>query len=250
VPWAYIETAGPSDDGVHSGRIHSGTRRPFGVRRRGRIEQIAIGLRSDPAEVIVRLRSRTEPDKPLVDYEVSAQNTGEDSRTPIGISDRNGQIVVPPGKSRIQLLYVKHGGAVLARFPIVPGATNAHVDVPLPDDDIRLQAEARLAALREELVDVVARRNILMSRVKQEITDGDLKNAQTLLNALDQLPGRAQFNQQLSREARLHRSDDPQIQRRIDRLIATTQVVLAQYLDPRPVSDLHDELRAVKTEGS
>ena len=249
VPWTYIETAPPSEDGVLAGQIHSGTRRPFGVRRRGRIEQVAIALRSDPANTAVRLHSRTDPNKPLVDYDVFTKNTSESTTAPLGSSDTSGRIIVPPGKSRVQLLYVKHGGALLARFPIVPGA-QPQVDVPLPDDDIRLQAEARLAALREELVDVVARRNILMSRVKQDIEDRDFDDAQTLLVALDQLPGRSQFNQQLSREARLHRSDDPQIQQRIDRLIATTQVVLSQYLDTRQVSDLHDELRAAKSGGS
>jgi hypothetical protein len=39
------------------------------------------------------------------------------------------------------------------------------------------------------------------------------------------------------------RSDDPQIQRRIDQLFAGTQTVMTQYLDARPIRELHDELR-------
>jgi hypothetical protein len=39
------------------------------------------------------------------------------------------------------------------------------------------------------------------------------------------------------------RSDDPQIQRRIDRLFEGTQTALTQYLDTRPINELSSELR-------
>jgi hypothetical protein len=111
---------------------------------------------------------------------------------------------------------------------------------------MRLAAEARLAALREELVDVVVRRNILMARARQKIKDSDFPAAQTLLRAIDDLPGRSQFNLTLNTAARLLRSDDPQIQRRIDQLFQATQTVLTQYLDARPISELNEEFRAAQ----
>ncbi len=244
VPWTYVQ-ATEVDGGQVAGQLLSGTRRPLGVRRRGRVEQLAIALHPELDGTTVRLHSRTRPDKPLVGYQVFAQMPGEEEIQPVGVSDAGGCIVVPKGPVPTVMLYIKSGNQVLARLPVVPGAQRL-VDVPLPDDDVHQQAQARLAALREELIDVVAQRNILMLRIEQKIDAGQLDQAAELLETLDDLPGRAQFNQNLEREARLHHSDDPQVQRRIDRLFAATQQVLGQYLDARPINDLHDQLQAAR----
>jgi hypothetical protein len=245
VPWTYVEAA-EADGGDAVGVVLSGNRLPFGIRRQGRVEQIAIALRANPGDTQILLRSRSNPQKPLVGYEVFAQD-GRGSTTLIGSSDLTGRVSVRPGDSRVRMLFIKNGGQLLARLPIMPGAQR-ELEVPLPDDDMRLAAEARLAALREDLVDVVARRNILMARTRQKIEQKELEAAGELLRALDELPGRSQFNLTLTSAARLLRSDDPQIQRRIDQLFQGTQTALAQYLDARPINELHDELRAARQE--
>lgn len=248
VPWTYVEAADVDGEDV-VGRMYSGTRRPLGVRHRGRIEQLALALRNEPGDTVLQLHSRTDADKPLVGYEVFVQNTDQQTTELIGRSDREGNVIVHPGKTRIQMLYVKSGGFLLARVPVVPGA-EARLGVPLPDDDLRLQAEARLTALREDLVDVVARRNILMARIRQKMEENDYPAAKELLGELDQLPGRAYFNRELTMEARLHRGDDPMVQKRIDELFTATQRVLGEFLDGRPVSELHDQLRERERGGS
>ncbi len=244
VPWTFIEVT-EVDGSKIVGRIHSGSRQPFGARRRGRVEEVAIALRADPANTVLKLRSRVKAEKPLVGYEVFAKNTDDESTTPIGASDLAGRIEVPPGRTRLQLLYLKNGGELLARLPVVPGAEPL-IEAPLPDDDARLEAEAQLAAMREDLIDVVVRRNILMARTKQKIENKDWEQARELLRVLDELPGRAQFDLELSKQARLVRSDDPQIQKRIDRLVEGMQAVLGKFLDSRPIGELHDELRAAQ----
>jgi hypothetical protein len=244
VPWTYLEAL--SIDGTKVvGLIHSGSRRPLGALRGGRVEQIAISLRSDPGQTQLHLHSRTNPDKPLAGYELYAQKPGEETTQRIGASDPSGRITVGAGAHPVQTLFVKHGGQLLAKLPVVPGA-ESEIKVPLPDDDVRLEAEARLAAMREELVDVVARRNILMARARQKIDEKDFDAAQELMRSVDQLPGRSQFNLTLTTASRLLRSDDPQIQRRIDQLFQATQTVLSQYLDARAISELHEELRSAR----
>lgn len=248
VPWTYIEAAEVKDNKIVCS-AQSASRRPFGTRKQGRTEQLAIALRADPDATTLHLQSRKSAGKPLVGYEVFRQNAGELAPTRMGASDNAGDLSIPPGTTRVEMLLIKHGGQLLARLPVVPGAER-QVNVPLPDDDARLAAEARLAALREDLVDVVARRNILMARARQKIEKKDLAAAEELLRSLDELPGRAQFNLTLSTAARLLRSDDPQIQRRIDQLFSATQTLLTQYLELRPISKLHDELREAQRKGS
>ena len=113
--------------------------------------------------------------------------------------------------------------------------------MPLPDDDARLAAETLLASLREDLIDVVARRNILMARVRQKIKAKDFEAAQKLLGEINELPGHTQFSLEITTAARRMRSDDPQIQSRIDQLFQGTQAALAQYLDLRPISELNND---------
>ena len=48
IPWTYIEVT-EVEPGKISGRVHSGSHRPFGVRRRGRVEQVAIACVPIPA---------------------------------------------------------------------------------------------------------------------------------------------------------------------------------------------------------
>ena len=140
------------------------------------------------------------------------------------------------------MLFVKSGGVLLARLPIVPGAEE-HVDVPLPDDDVRLRAAARLAAFREDMVDLVARRNIFMARVRQEIEEKNFDQARQLLESLDELPGRTQFNQTLEREAQLHRTTTCRCSGGSTNYLPRRERRSASFSIPRPISELHEELR-------
>jgi hypothetical protein len=253
VPWTFVEVA-VSDGADTIGHIQSGTRRPFGVRKQGRVEQVAIALRGDPADLALRLHSRTDKDKPLVGYEVLVQSDVkkvEKNRglKRIGSTDRDGIFVIAPGNERILVLFLRNGGQLLARLPVVPGS-QSQIDVPLPDDDARLAAEARLAAMREDLIDIVARRNILMARARQKIDNEDFAGAQKLILQINELPGRAQLNLELQTAAQRLRSNDPQIQRRIDRLFEGTQTALTQYLDGRPIDELTNELRSAQQKGT
>jgi len=242
VSWTYLEVIEPTERAAQPiGRIRSVTQRPLGGRH-GRVEQVAIGLRNDPGDLTLELRSRIDREKPLVGYEVSAQDVDEQAIRPLGKSNAAGEATVSPGKSAVQFVYVKSDGVMLARLPVVPGA-DERVTVPLPDDDVRLRVGARLSALREDVVDLVARRTIFMARVRQEIEAKNFDAARELLESLDELPGQTQFSLALDREARRFRTDDVQVQRRIDRLFTETRTALGKFLDPQAIGALHEEFR-------
>jgi hypothetical protein len=242
VPWTYLEVIAPEAGASQTfAKIRNVTQKPLGVRR-GRVEQVAVGLRHDPADTVVELRSRVEKDKPLAGYEIVAQNMDEKSTRSLGTSDEAGSVSVTPGKSAVQMLLLKSGDLTLAAMPIVPGAER-RIEVWLPDDDMRLRAAAQLAALREDLVDMVARRTILMARVRQQIEEQNFSAAEDLLEALGELPGPTQYSVELDRAAQTLQSNDVQVQRRIDRLFTETRTALAKHLDPQLVGALHEELR-------
>lgn len=247
VPWTYIEATEVKDNTI-VGRFQSASHRPIIIRRQGRIEPVAIALHTDPDALTLRLRSRTAAEKPLVGYEVCTQKPGDEALAPAGLTNAAGQLTIPPGKTPLQFLLVKHGGQLFAKIPVLAGEKQ-RIDLPLPDDDARLAAEASLAAVREDLVDVVARRNILISRARQKIEKKDYTTAQELLRSLNDLPGRQQFKFTLDTAKRSLRSDDPQMQRRIDRLFDATDSLLTQFLDMRPINKINDELREAQSKG-
>lgn len=244
VPWTFIETLAAPDDkqAAPTFTVQSGSRHPFPARKLARTEQLALAIRSDPAPTILHLVSRKDDAKPLAGFEVFTANAPKQAPLYVGTSDAGGNVTIPPRSSSIEMLLVKHGGQLLAKLPIAPGAEPL-VKVPLPDDDARLAAEERLGAMRENLIDIVARRNILAARVRQKIDKKDLKGAEDLLRSLDELPNKAQFNLTLTTSARLIRSDDPRIQRRIDQMFQAAQTLATQFLDSKPINQLHDELR-------
>lgn len=248
VAWTYIE-ATSNKGGALKFRVRSGTRRPFGMRKQARTEQLAIAIPPSDATTSLYLHVRKNDKKPLMGYEVLAENGPGDATTRIGVSDAAGHVKLPPSESRLEMLQVKHGVQLLAKLPVVRGAEQ-RVEIPLPDDDARLTAEMRLAAVREDLIDVVARRNILIARARQKIEKKDYKAADDLIRALDDLPGNPQFNLTLSNAALVLRSDDPQIQKRIDQLFKATQMLTSKFLDLRPVNQIHDELREAQLKGA
>jgi hypothetical protein len=258
VPWTYLEVVEPpkaqsakEGETVATavtrlvGRLRSATQRPLAARK-GRIEQVAIVLRGDQGDTTVHLQSRTQPDKPLVGYDVLAQNIDEKELRMLGSSDGEGEVVVTPGKSPVQMVFVRSDGVFLARLPVVPGAEQ-ELKVPLPDDDVRLRVSARLSAFREDMIDLVARRNIFITRVRQQIEEKNFEEAHKLLEQLEELPGNTQFNLALDREAQRFRTEDQQVQRRIDHLFTQTRQALGKFLDPQPISELYEELRQAES---
>ena len=107
----------------------------------------------------------------------------------LGITDSQGMIELKREQAPVVMLLVRSDGRLLAKVPVVPGAA-AMVEIPIADDTARLQAQARLVEIREQLVDLVARRNILLARARAQLNQGQLDQAQQLLEELDALPGR------------------------------------------------------------
>jgi len=231
--------------------IHSGLSRPFGIRLRGRSELLALAMHTVRTKSQVRFYARHNSEHALIGYEVfRLQNLENSSGQLLGLTNSRGMITVDQemfsvekDRSRIVTLLLRSDGRLLAKVPLVPGAAKL-VEVPIVDDMARLQTQARLVEIREQLVDLVARRNILLARARKQFSAGRLEQAQELLHKLDALPSRSQFDQILSAAENQpsSRSKDPQVQSRIEKLFANTRSLLGRSLNTRPASELQNEV--------
>lgn len=242
VPWTYVTVADSNDAGWLGG-VHSGMGRPFGVAKRGLVEQVAIGLGNPPGPTQVRFHARTDKTQGLAGYEVfRAGPNGASDR--IGVTDRDGQIEIPPTDETVSMLLLRSDGQVLAKVPVVSGGSEVQ-QTPIADNVTRLQAQAEAQVVREELIDLVARRAIMMGRVKAMLKKGRVKEAKELMGELDALPSPSVFGRTIENAARrIPRSDDPSVQKRIDALFSSTREILSKFLSTRPITDLQSEVNA------
>lgn len=244
VPWTYL-TAQQTEDGTWVGKVHSGMRRAFGKRRRGRSQQLAIAVRNPAATTRVRFYARHDQTEGLVGYEVFRRFRDDEKSEFLGLTDSTGSVYVEPADVEVVTLFLRSDGQLLAKVPVAPGAKTL-VEIPIADDTARLRAQAELTAFREQLIDVVARRNILMTRARDRLKAGSLDEARELLAELDDLPGRAKFDQKLvsAERKRSNISSDERVQKRIDKMFSETRKLLGRFLDVRQISDLRNEVTA------
>src|SRR5205085_10553624 len=105
----------------------------------------------------------------------------------IGRSGPDGVVAVPPSLKAVRTLLIRHGEEVLARLPLVPGLTE-EITISLADDQPRLAVESALSRIQDDLVDLVARREVLSSRIKAATAASNTAAADKLKGQLSKLP--------------------------------------------------------------
>jgi hypothetical protein len=248
VPYTYLLANEPKDD-AWLADIYSGTRRPFAAERRARIEQIAVALRNAMGPSTVRFFARSDKSQGLAGYEVFI--TAEDgSEKRLGLTDRQGTISIPAGEKPVSTIVMRSEGQLMAKAPIPAGAPET-IQIPVADSTARLRAQGEAQVLREQLVDVVARRTLLAARIRALIKKGKSKEAAQLMDELDSLPSSSAFGRNIDAAAkRIPPGKDPAVQHSIDRLFSTTRELLAKFLNNRPIIDLQNEVNAASRGGS
>lgn len=249
VPWTLLSAAEPKD-GAWMAVVHSGMRRPFGARRGALMQQLAIALNYAPGPTRVRFHGRTDVAEGLAGYEVfRAQDDGASEL--IGVTDRDGAITIPPGDGNITTVLLRSDGQMLAKLPVATGAAET-LEAPIADNASRLRAQAEARVVREELIDVVARRAILMARVRAMLKEGGRQaDAVKIMAELDALPTNSAFGRTIDNASRrIPDSGDARVQQVIDNLFSTTREMLAKFLNPRAISELQSEVNAASASGS
>jgi hypothetical protein len=247
VPWTFCTVEKLTADEARC-RVTSGMRGALALRGRGRVESLALRIVPPHGSTTLLLQSRTAPKVPLAGYDVYARLTGEKSSTLLGRTNRQGRLVVPPAEGLVRVLLVRNGGELLARLPVVPGL-EPQVTAEIANDDRRLEAEGFITGLQEELVDLVARREVLMSRIRARIEAKQLDKAGELLDELRRMPAAQQFVFRLTNAQQRLATSDAVVQHKVDALLADTRKLIDKHLDPRGIEDLEKQLRSAEEAG-
>lgn len=241
VPWTFLTVE--AVNGVQAScKAHSGLRQALGTRRRGQSEHLAIAVRPTGGSTLLKIVGRGEPPQLLPGYDVYAQIPGDKATTHVGRSNSLGEVVIPSvPENPVRILYVKGGSILLARLPMVPGL-DPELTAAVADDDARLAIDGYLASMRDNIVDLVARREIAMARIRNRMESKKFDEAEKLFDELRRLPTREQLTLAINEQKTRNASPDPAVQAKIDRAVAEAQKSIHRFLDPRPLDALRTEL--------
>ena len=234
-------------------RVYSGLRGELAVRGRGRNESLALRVvpSDGDAATVLTLRSRTEPTKPLAGYDVYAypqeKKEQKDAVTLLGRTDRRGCVTVLAGKSPIRVLLVKDGAELLARLPMSPGLERRQT-AEIADDDRRLEAEGFYRDLQEEFFDQIARKRILMQRVRARIESKEFEKASELLVEFRGLPADQEFLSRVDRDQEKFAVKDAAVQKKVNAIADNARQLIGKNIKPEAVRELEQDLRAAKEE--
>ena len=226
-------------------KLHTGLRSPLSGRRRGRYEQLALAVAPPGKPTRLTLQSRTEPHDPLIGYDVYSHPPDSKKTDLVGRTDRLGSVLVPPADNPLRVLLVKNGSEFLARLPMVPGM-EAEVVADVRNDDQRLEAEGFISGLQEELIDLVTRREVLLSQYHTRFEEKKYDEAEKLIRQLRALGTRDDFALHLAQEQKKVFSADKLSQAKIDQMFSKTRKLVNTYLDPAVIDQLDRQLREAR----
>jgi hypothetical protein len=237
LPWTYLVAAEPAPSGWRAG-VETALPAPFAPRRRTPVEQLAIALRHPREPARVRFFARSNREQSLVGYEVFRIPAPSAAPELVGLTNYNGVIVVPPSDKPTETLMLRSDGQVLAKLVVTPGAAEL-LEAPIADDAVRLTAHSEVQTVREELIDVVARRAILIARIEALLKQKKAAEARELMADLNDLPTSTVFRSRIDEVAeRLPESQDARVRQTVNGMFTATRDMLARFLDARVITNL------------
>ena len=220
-------------------------------RKNQRTFRTALKVRPFKDTSMLRLHLQRKPDFPLIGYELYEKELKSTKMTFIGRTDWDGRLVIKQTEDPFRLLYVKNGGAVLARLPLVPGLHEKDV-ADLAGDDMRLQAEAYIRGVQNAIIDLVALRELFKARILLRLEQGEIDKADVLMQALRDQPSNESLAGDMGRKQAdfikaLERSANQR--RKVDEMFSTTRELLSKHINPKLVRDLEGEMIRARKNG-
>ena len=220
-----------------------------------RMESLAIETRPTHAETVLQIVPRTSKGNPVAAARVeivdklSSPNDPDVDRVLLR-TDREGKVTVAAEPTpRVRYAIVSSGAAILARVPFCAGIEPV-LTVEVNDDSPRLSAEGEVSLLEADLIELVARRKVLMLRADAAAKAGKGEDVKLLVTELKSLPTQPQFQQRvdLSRTTAVQGAKDRKDQvaeARIRKMYATLSESLKTHLDDEKFQEQLKDLQDV-----
>lgn len=254
--WSYVSIDGCTQTTI-SGTVNSGYGSVIPAKGGPRTERLLLGLTPHFASTRLELRARVTatpgkgpppPGRLLAGYEVYVKNIGEEKTELVGLTDWQGGIELQPSDKLLRLFYIKNGGQLVARLPLVVGH-QPKMTANVLDDDQRLTAEAYIKSLQSRVTDLVARREILTVRVRAKLKKGDFAAARQLVDEYRNLTTGAQLTRELEDTQRRMSNASGVTAKRIDKLFLEAHKLVQGFLDPAAADKLALEVAEAERKG-
>lgn len=250
IPWTTIRIDEVNRSYLR-GTVISAFNAPLKVSRR-RMEMLGLKIQTMHPSTRLQVIPRGKPQAPMAGYRVEILNRPEtkDDKVEDRVTmrtDRRGEIVIPADAEKpLRYLIVYSGAAPLAKAPLIPGYVERLV-LEAPDDTPRLNVEAETELLQSELVDIVARREVMMVRARGASKNGDWELVSEMQKKIAELPTLEQF------QARIEALRNPAVQvakknkdkgqeSRIVRMCKQIAEMATQHLDPLKIKEFTTEI--------
>jgi hypothetical protein len=239
--WSYCVAAKITPEAVRC-VAYSGMFQAELLKPRGRVEMLALRVVPPRRPTTLYLWSLKDPKNGLSNYQVYYGAPGAKDPKLLGLTDRLGRVIVPPGDGSLQFLTVREGNLVLANLPLLPGV-EPELAGEIHNCDPRLEAEGFVSGMREELVDVQLRRTILMQRIRARLKAKEVDEAARMLDEIQRLQSVSQFAARIAQEKTKLVSNDDAVQRKITKILTDFEDDLNNFFDPRGVEEIDKEVR-------
>jgi hypothetical protein len=208
-------------------------------------------LGTKPGNTPVKLRFVTKPDEtPAAGYTLTARRVPDGQPHELGTTDRAGRIVLQPGFADGLVILRLLAGNVepMVELPIMPGESRPD-EKPISFDPKpqTVALESRIDSLRDEVVDLVALRARLESRMKARLEGEDWNGLDSTLKEFAKLTPREQFAQRLGKLKDDAAHEQAELKRAILTKTAQAQVsdlqaMIDRYLDDETYKAYTDAL--------
>jgi hypothetical protein len=215
----------------------------------------ALGLK--PGNSPVKLRFVTKPDlTPAAGYTLTARRVPDGQPRELGTTDRGGRIVLQPGFADGLVILRLLAGDVepVVELPIMPGESRPD-EQPIPFDPKpeTVALESRVDSLRDEVVDLVAMRARLESRMKARLDGEDWNGLDSALKEFEKLTPRDQFAQRLGKlkDDAAHQQAElkkPILTKTAQAQVSDLQAMIDRYLDDETYKAYGDALERARAD--
>lgn len=255
IPWTYLRLTGVERARVRGETVSAYPAPISGSKRR--VEFLAIAVKPRFQDTAVVVFPRGQADNPLAGTRIELLNRQPSAADPVDdrltlLTDRLGTVRIPVDpREPLRLMYVMSGRAVLAVVPFIPGET-PRLSLEVPDDAPRLAAEGEMAIIEAELIESVARREVLMARGLGLAKQNKWPEVDQVLAQIDSLPGPQAFTTRIERVqldmvARARQAGDKVQEQRIVNLCRQARGHVERHLTGDRLRDFRIEINDLRS---